>query len=121
MKKTFEAVESAFCTQTIQYFATLVDQVRDADIFHQGTKVAAAGSLFTKGWDLLKNPLVGPWGVFPGNFYLKYSLGISHINLNSKPHLKINETVTTQTGLRLAPTLSLLCERTNQSNLNISI
>ena len=29
--------------------------------------------------------------------------------------------VTTQTGLRLAPTLTLLCERTNQSNLNVSI
>ena len=51
----------------------MVDKVCDVDLFDEGTKVAIVGSLLVQGWVLLKDSLVGPWGVFTGRFHLKYT------------------------------------------------
>ena len=87
---TSEAVEYVLCPQRGPNFLPMEDQVRDADLFDQETSVASLGSLLAKDWVLLKE--VGPWGVSPKGFHIKYSR-IHVINLSYKfEHKKTHKT-----------------------------
>ena len=59
------------------------DQFCEADVFDQGISTAPLGNLLAQDWIVLKDHLVGPWGIFPEGFQLKYSR-IHVINLSYK-------------------------------------